>query len=314
MSKEEFYFDSRDGRSKIHAVKWIPNSGNVKAILVVVHGMAEYIERYSEFAKFVNESDILVTGIDNLGHGKSMKEDRNPGYFCKQDPATVVVRDVHRLKKFTQEEYPGVPVIIMGHSMGSFIVRNYLFRYGTGVDGAVIMGTGSQPGATLGAGKALCGLIGAFCGENHISKMLNSIAFGTYCKRIDSPKTEFDWLSVNEENVNRYIADPGCGFIFPVNGFKTLFELIARAQEPKNLEKIPKALPVLFVSGSEDPVGNYGKGPKEVCESYQKQGILDVSLKLYEGMRHEILNENGKVTPMTDVRDFIEKCVTRACK
>ena len=142
MIKEEFYFDSRDGESRIHAVRYTPDDGNVKGIVQVVHGMAEYVERYENLAEFLTARGILVTGEDHLGHGKSVAEGGTYGYFCEQDPATVVVRDVHRLKKITEESYPEVPYVILGHSMGSFITRNYLCRYGKGVDGAVIVGTG----------------------------------------------------------------------------------------------------------------------------------------------------------------------------
>ena len=141
MIKEEFYFDSRDGESRIHAVRYTPDDGNVKGIVQVVHGMAEYVERYENLAEFLTARGILVTGEDHLGHGKSVAEGGTYGYFCEQDPATVVVRDVHRLKKITEESYPEVPYVILGHSMGSFITRNYLCRYGKGVDGAVIVGT-----------------------------------------------------------------------------------------------------------------------------------------------------------------------------
>ena len=148
VKKEEFTFDSRDGKSKIHAVRWVPEQ-RVVCIVQIIHGMAEYIERYEELAQYLGEKGILVTGDDHLGHGKSVAKDGTYGYFCEQDPATVVVRDVHRLKKMTQEEYPGIPYIILGHSMGSFILRNYLFRYGTGIQGAIVCGTGSQPKALV---------------------------------------------------------------------------------------------------------------------------------------------------------------------
>lgn len=140
MKKEEIFFLSRDGKTKIHAVKWIPE-GKPVCILQIVHGMAEYIERYERLALVLTRQGILVTGEDHLGHGKSVGENGIYGYFCAHDPATVVVRDVHRLKKMVQEQYPGVPYLLLGHSMGSFILRNYLSRYGSGIDGAIVMGT-----------------------------------------------------------------------------------------------------------------------------------------------------------------------------
>ena len=159
MKKEEFYFLSRDNETKIHAVKWIPDTEPV-CILQVVHGMAEYVERYERLAKLLTDNGILVTGEDHLGHGKSLGADGCKGYFCRKDAATVVVRDVHRLKKTVQEQYPGIPYLIMGHSMGSFILRNYLCRYGTGIDGAVVMGTGMQPKAMVCVAKAVAKLQG----------------------------------------------------------------------------------------------------------------------------------------------------------
>lgn len=220
MVKEEFYFDSRDGKSRIHAVRYRPeDAGQIRCILQVVHGMAEYVERYEEFAAYLVERGFVVTGDDHLGHGKSVGEGGKQGYFCERDPATVLVRDVHRLKKLTEELYPGVPYVLMGHSMGSFIARNYLCRYGTGISGAVIMGTGMQPKAVLDMARLVAGIQKFFCGPMHVSRLLDRLAFGGYGKGITDRRTAFDWLSRDRERVDRYIADPMCGFTFTVNGF-----------------------------------------------------------------------------------------------
>jgi len=306
MKKKEFFFESRDNHTKIHAVRWIPECDSIKGIFVIVHGMAEYIERYDEFATYFADRGYIVTGIDNLGHGKSMREDKNPGYFAKQDPATVAVRDVHRLKKLTQEEYPGLPVAIFGHSMGSFIVRNYIIRYGSGVECAVVAGTGMQPTGVIYGAKALAAVIKLFLGDNHVSKILEKCAFGGYFKRIPNPQTKNDWLSLDQENVAKYCADPLCGFTFTVNGDRTVLELLNRAQKAENIEKIPKELPILVTSGAEDPVGLYGKGPQSVYDAYKAAGIKDVSIKLYDDLRHEILNEACKEEVMADIYAFVD--------
>ena len=245
VKKEEFVFDSRDGQSKIHAVRWIPE-GKVIGILQIVHGMAEYIERYEEMAHFFAEKGILVTGEDHLGHGKSVDEKETYGYFCEQDPATVVVRDVHRLKKMTQEDYPGIPYILLGHSMGSFITRNYLFRYGTGIQGAIICGTGSQPGVVVKFSRALAAFQGLLLGEKHTAKLIDKLAFGNYNKQVEKQRTSFDWLCRDEAVVDAYIADELCGFTFTVNGFRTLFTLLDRLNKEENLKKMPETLPVLL--------------------------------------------------------------------
>lgn len=307
MKKEEFYFESRDNHSQIHAVRWMPTIENPRCIVQIVHGMAEYVERYQEFARFMTERGILVTGEDHLGHGGSMVSGKNPGYFCEQDAATVVVRDVHRLKKLTQEAYPGIPYILMGHSMGSFITRNYLCRYGSGIKGAVIMGTGMQPGALIMASKCLAAIQRLFFGGNHISHFIDKLAFGAYNQKIPNAKTEMDWLTREEEIVNAYLADPLCGFKFTVNGFATLFELINRLRKSENLQKIPRDLPVFFVSGKADPVGDYGKGVIAAYNSMTAVGMKHMELKLYEDDRHELLNETDRELVMQDIYQWIEK-------
>lgn len=310
MIKKEFYFDSRDGKSKIHAVRWTPDSrDSVVCVVQVVHGMAEYAERYEEFAGFMTDRGIVVTGEDHLGHGKSVGEKGTYGYFCEQDPATVLVRDVHRLKKMTQELYPDVPYVILGHSMGSFITRNYMFRYGTGIAAAVVMGTGMQSMAVLRLSKAVARIQKIFCGSHHVSRLIDKFAFGSYNRRIENARTPFDWLSRDAGRVDRYIADPMCGFVFTVNGFSALFELISRLYRRENLEQIPGNLPVYMVSGTGDPVGGYGKGVQRAYDSLKEAGLENVELKLYEGGRHELMNETNRVEIMQGIYEWLERVV-----
>ena len=304
--KREFQYPSRDGVTKIHAIEWEPE-GEIRVVLQLCNGMVEFIDRYDAFAKFLNEHGIYVVGHDHLGHGKSVAEGGTFGYFCEQDPATVVVRDVHRLKKITEEQYPQVPYIILGHSMGSFIARNYLCRYGSGIGGAVIVGTGMQSAGLIFASKAMAGIQKLFCGPKHVSHFIDKAAFGGYNKRIDSPRTSSDWLSRNTDNVDRYIADELCGFTFTVNGFQTLLELIRRLQKQENLEKVPQNLPILMVSGAEDPVGDYGKGVHKACDSLKRAGVKNITVKLYENDRHELLNEDDAETAMEDIWQWICK-------
>ena len=304
VKKEEFTFDSRDGETKLHAVRWVPE-GKALCILQIVHGMAEYIERYEELAQFLAQKGILVTGDDHLGHGKSVPEDGTYGYFCEQDPATVVVRDVHRLKKMTQEDYPGVPYVILGHSMGSFILRNYLFRYGTGIEGAIICGTGSQPQMLVKVCQAVAAIQGVFLGDAHVAKMIDKLAFGNYNKKISNAKTPFDWLCRDEKIVDAYMKDKWCGFTFTVNGFKTLFRLLDRLNQKDNLAKMPKGLPVYFIAGDMDPVGNYGEGVKKAYEDFCQAGMEKATIKLYPGGRHELLNEMNKIQVYGEIYTWI---------
>lgn len=305
VTKKEFYFDSRDSKTKIHAIEWIPEEKPL-AILQIVHGMAEYVDRYDAFARFLAAQGILVVGEDHLGHGKSVAEGNPCGYFCRRDAATVVVRDVHRLKKLTQEAHPGVPYYILGHSMGSFILRNYLCRYGSGISGAVIMGTGMQPRAMVKGGKLLVSLLYPFFGPKHRSRLVNQIAFGSFSKGMETGSPNV-WLSRDPAEVKKYDGDPLCGFVFTLNGFRTLFTLIDRLYEPSYLAQMPRELPVLFVAGDQDPVGENGAAVKRVWESFQKMGMQHTACRLYAGARHEILNETNRREVYEDLSDWILK-------
>lgn len=288
--KEELYYDSRDGINKIHAIRWIPEE-EPKAVLQIVHGMAEYVDRYHDFAVKMAEKGFVVVGNDHLGHGLSVPEGGTYGYFCENDPATVVVRDVHRLKKLTQQEYPGLPYFIMGHSMGSFITRNYLCKYGTGINGAIIMSTGMQKKVLVSSARKMAAIQKALHGSKYVSKVLDKAAFGKYNKMIENAKTTSDWLSRDEKKVEAYIKDPLCGFTFTVNGFQTLFELMWRLYKQENLVHMPKELPVMFVAGAADPVGDYFEGVERAVTSFKEVGMQDITVKKYEKCRHELLNE-----------------------
>ncbi|MBE5842047.1 MAG: alpha/beta hydrolase [Butyrivibrio sp.] len=308
VRKEELTYKSRDRQTMLHAIKWIPD-GQPVAILQIIHGMQEYIDRYDEFARFMAEKGILVMGNDHLGHGGSVTEGKGTyGYFCKNDPATVLVRDAHRLKKMTQEEYPGVPVFILGHSFGSFVAREYITRYGTGINGAIIQGTAFMPLGTVKSLGRFVSFMQVIMGEKYRSEMINNMAFKGYLKKIPNARTKFDWLSHNEESVDRYIADPRDNFVFTLNGFKTMAELLKRVGDTDKMEDIPKNLPILITGGSEDPVGDYGEALTKLHDIYKNQlGITNVELKIYDGMRHELQQEIGREKVYEDQYAWIKK-------
>jgi alpha-beta hydrolase superfamily lysophospholipase len=314
VRKEELTYKSRDRQTMIHAIKWIPE-GQPIAILQIIHGMQEYVDRYDEYARFLAEKGILVMGNDHLGHGGSIGEHGTKGYFCKDDPATVLVRDAHRLKKMVQEEYPGVPVFILGHSFGSFVAREYITRYGTGICGAIIQGTAFMPTGTI---KSLSGLVSflSFClGEKTRSNMVNNMAFKGYLKRINNPRTKQDWLSHNEESVDKYIADPFCNFVFTLNGFRTMADILKRVQDTDKMEDIPKNLPILITAGKEDPVGSYGDGPKKLYDIYTKTlQLTNVEIKLYDEMRHELQQEIGREKVYEDQYAWLKKVIDSVAK
>jgi len=308
MRKEEIYYDSRDGVNKVYACYWIPD-GEIIGILQLVHGMCEHMGRYDEFATYMAECGILVVGNDHIGHGKSVKTKEDWGYFCENDPVTVVVRDIHRLKKMTQEKYPGKKYVILGHSMGSLMLRNYLFKYGKGIDGAIIMGTASHKAPELYSGMLLLKIIAAFKGWKYRSAFADSLVAGDSNKAIKNPRTKSDWLSRDPEMVDKYIADEACGFMFTLNGEYTVAESVRRLNNKKELAAMPKDLPVLFVSGSDDPVGNFGKGVNRAYKQFIDAGMKKTSMKLYPGSRHEPLNEICRQEVYSDMFDYVTKVI-----
>lgn len=306
VKREELWFDSRDEQHKIHAVRWIP-AGEIKCILQLIHGMAEHIERYDAFARNMAERGVLVVANDHLGHGKSVVSKEEYGYFCEKNPLTVVIRDVHRLKKLTQEAYPGLKYFIFGHSMGSMLLRNYLFRYGNGIDGALICGTAYQPPIKTAPGIAVLKLMTAWKGEKYKSRFASNLVNGTPNARIRPPRTEFDWLTKDNDIVDAYIEDEACGFLFTLNGYLTLVESVRRQNKKQYLESMPKDLPILFLAGEEDPVGSYGEGVRRSYQMFLDVGMKQVGIRLYPGARHEILNDSCKKEVYEDVFSFMEQ-------
>lgn len=310
MDKMEFYYDSADGKTKIHAVEWIPKKTPC-CVLQIVHGMAEYVDRYDRLAVSLAEKGILVAGNDHLGHGKSVAEGMPYGFFCSENAPDRVVEDVHSLRRRLQEEYPDIPYLMMGHSMGSFILRNYLCVHAQGLTGAIIMGTGMQPQKLLRFSQGLVRVLTWLQGEKHKSGLVNALAFGSYNRRIAHPVSAMDWLSRDAAEVAKYNKDPLCGFTFTLGGFATLFALIDRLHEKARLQGMPKELPILFMAGREDPVGDYGKAVESVYQSFRKMGMKEVSLKLYENDRHELVNEADRELVWKDICEWVLRTVDR---
>lgn len=305
IRREDFTIDSRDGKTRLYATKWIPE-GRPICVLQIIHGMNDYIDRYEEMAQYLAQRGVLVVGDDHLGHGKSVPEGGQYGYFCKQDAATVLVRDEHRLKKTIQSENPGTPYLIFGHSMGSFILRNYLMRYGKGIQGAIICGTGNPTKIELLEGKVLTKILGLLHGDHYVSKLIDNITAKAYMGGIENPKTKYDWVCTDGEVASKAASDPMAGgFIFSVNGYQALFELASRMQDEKEMQKVPKKLPVLIVSGAEDAVGSFGKAPQKLYDDMINLDMTKVSLKIYNGCRHEIFKEPIKETVFNDLYNFI---------
>ena len=304
MIKEEFKFKSTDGKNEIRALRFVPE-GKVKGILQIAHGMVEFIDRYENFAQFLTDKGYLVTGNDHLGHGGSVKTQEDWGYFGDNGNRHVL-DDMYELLKITKEIYPDTPYYLLGHSMGSFYARQFICEYGNELDGAIIMGTGHQGKGTVSAGKMMCKLIAKFKGWRYRSSFINNMAIGSYNKAIKDPVTDVDWLSKDVEICKKYLNEPRNTFTFTLNGYYYMFEGMERLYDTNLLNNIPKDLPLLFVSGKDDPVGNFGEGVKQAAKSVMDAGVKHVDLKLYEGDRHEILNELDKETVYEDLYRWLE--------
>lgn len=306
MKKEEFRFDSTSGICKIRAVRYIPD-GKIKGILQISHGMQEFIDRYDGFATYLCEKGYLVTGNDHLGHGGSINSEDDLGFFAEKNGNKAVLDDIHKLTSITKELYPNKNYFLLGHSMGSFYARQYLCEYGNELNAAIIMGTGHQPLQVVQAGMVACRMFALVRGWHYRSHAVNAMAFGSYNKKFKPARTKEDWLTRDTAIVDWYINEPKCNYIFTLNGFYNMFFGISRLHDKKLLNSIPKNMPILFVSGEDDPVGDFGKGVKAAAKSIIDVGCNNVEIKLYPNDRHEILNELDKLDVYKDLYNWLEK-------
>ena len=300
---QEFTYPSCAG-GMIHVYRWLPE-GKPRVVVQIIHGIAEYGQRYDHFARYLNGLGILVTVQDHMGHG---------GSICDETPRAVIrggwfdmVEDTYQLFRDTRKEYPDVPYIFFGHSMGSFVLRTILARYpDSGIAGAVVCGTGWMGQALISGGRAVASLVCRLRGADYPSSLLKKVMFGSYNSRIAEPRTENDWLSTDPMVVDAYNADPDCGFTASAGLVRAMLTGLDYIHNLKNLAKMDRNLPVYFIAGGEDPVGDYGKGVKQAADTFRKIGMERISCKIYPGGRHEILNEGNKEEVYKDTVEWIE--------
>ena len=301
---KEIYIPSTNNRNQLHVAIWEPER-ETKAILQISHGMVEYIVRYDNFAKHLNQQGILVIGNDHLGHGQSVLDESEFGYFGKEK-GSAVVDDLYEVTKYAKKQYgENIPYFLMGHSMGSFMARRYLMTYGEKITGAIISGTGYKAAPVLVAALFFTAVTKFFHGERYRSPFLKWLAFHTYNRKIADVKTENDWLTRDAAVVAAYNENPYCKFSFTVNGYETLSDTIKYIQKQSNWEKTPKQLPILMIAGEEDPVGSYGKDVKKVYKKYQQMGCSHIELRLYKDDRHELVNELDREAVYADISQWI---------
>ncbi|WMI80295.1 alpha/beta fold hydrolase [Anaerotignum sp. MB30-C6] len=304
MKKEEFFISSTDHVNQLHVISW-QGDGPIIAALQIVHGMVEFIDRYHEFAQYLCKNNIAVIGHDHLGHGLSVACDEDLGFFHETQGRKLLIQDIYQVTKEMKKQFPNVPHFILGHSMGSFCTRKYLTFYGHELQGAILVGTNNVPVALTKMGKKLANFLEKKHSSHYRSELLAKLAFASYLRYIDSPKTDKDWISRDKEIVSAYVAHKHCTFLFTVSAYKDMFSIIAYNAKKIRLDHIPRSLPILITSGEMDPVGDWGKGPKSLYKLYLIEGFEDVSLKLYPQGRHEIINELNRQEVYEDITAWI---------
>ena len=300
----ESTFLSSDDHTQLYYREYLPD-GEAVGIVQLVHGIAEHIGRYDEFASFLADNGYIVVAHDQLGHGKSVQNPELLGFFSESGGWDKAVQDIRNLHNMTAAKFPGKPYFLFGHSMGSFLVRTYLIRFRDGLDGVMFSGTGQQNPLLITGAKAMCAREAKKHGPAYKSTRLNKIAFGSYNDKCDSVRTSYDWICRDPEVVDKYIADPLCSFIPSASLLGDMMEGILYISRPKNVARMKKNLPVLFFSGDRDPVGDYGRGVIRAYKSFLKAGMTDVTMKLYHNARHEMLNELNKAEVYQDILSWL---------
>ena len=309
METKNFTFKSEEG-TEIYVYNWSPEAGSeVRGVVQIAHGMAETAARYERFAEFMTKNGYIVYINDHRGHGKTAGSVEKLGILAESDGFEWMVKDLHRLSGIIKKEHPGLPLFLYGHSMGSYVVQRYIMLYGGELAGALLSGSNGKQGAILTIGTLVAKGEIKKNGRNAKSEKLNQMSFGGFNKAFRPNRTDFDWLSRDNAEVDKYVSDPYCGTVFTAGFFFDLLTGLKANENSKNIDMVPKKLPILIFSGAMDPCGKNGKGVTKLYNTYKKHGIEEVTLKLYPEARHEVLNETNRDEVMADVAAWLDSHV-----
>ena len=302
---QSYTYPSSDGIHTIHADIYTPKTKTARGIVQLAHGMIDHPGRYVNLIEFLTGEGYIFAGNHHLGHGKSANGGADFGFFADKDGVDYLLRDMHTMNRYLRDTYPTLPLVILGHSMGSFIARLYAVRHPHSMRGVIIHGTGG-PNRLVPLGKLVCSIVALFKGKRKRSVLVTALAFGTYNKRFDKSEGMYAWLTRDTDAVKDKKNDPYASFNFTVWGYRDLFSMLGESNSARWFKAYPKDMPTIIISGTADPVGNYGKGVKYVYRHMMLEGTTDLELKEYEGARHELFNETNKEEIFADLKSWLD--------
>lgn len=303
--KDRIIVESKCDGLSLHGFYITPE--NPKAVLQIAHGMAEYKERYTDFMEYMAEQGFACFIHDHRGHGQTAKGRENLGYFGKNGDVSIV-EDVHQITRLAKEKFPKIPLFLFGHSMGSLVVRNYVKKYDNEIDGLFVCGSPSNNSAAS-VGLNLCKFLQNIHGDDYRSEFIQKLMFGSYDKAFGNEHEPNCWICTDKGEVQKYNDSELCGFTFTLNGFISLIKLVQGAYNTENWTVRKPDLPIQFISGSDDPCHAGKKHFEEAVQHMKNVGYKNVESRLFDGMRHEILNEKEKMDVYSFVKDTLEKWI-----
>ncbi len=305
----EFTYPSSDKRTNIHAIICYPKNGKFDKIIQILHGKREYIERYIPFMEYLTTNGYVAVGHDYLGHGQSVNTKEDLGYIGEPNPNELIIKDIHTLRVMTHKKFPDLPYFMCGHSWGSYLLRQYICLNSQGLTGIILLGTGCENLYKVSIGKGLCEILQFFKGSRHRSMFIANLSVGKNFKRYDMTKTDIynSFITSDPEMAKEYNEDKKRNFEFTLNAFIGMLDSTLYSCDPKNVIKVRKDLPILFLAGGADPIGSFGEGVKKSANMFREAGIKDVTVKIYENGRHEMLNEINRKEVFEYIKNWMEK-------
>jgi alpha-beta hydrolase superfamily lysophospholipase len=306
MKSADFAFQTVDGAT-LQVRGWVVD--HPKAIVQVLHGMAEHSARYARLAQALAAAGYSTYAHDHRGHGRSIPEGGSPGHKAESDGWNRIVEDAHGVNREIAKRHPNVPIIILGHSMGSFVLQQLLFEHPNDMIAAALSGSNGKPPPIATLGKLVARIERMRVGKRNPSPLMQKLTFEEYNKAFAPNRTEFDWLSRDDDEVDKYVADPLCGFAVSTQVWIDMLAALDRISNPRNVAKVPKGMPLYLFAGDRDPVGDYGNGVKRLYQAYKRAALFDVRLKLYPDARHELFNETNREEVTADFIAWLDEVV-----